>query len=119
MKGLLSASASACLLAVTQSGCYWLTSYQDLTSGPADSEAPVDAAPIDQDAPLLDGGATADGPMEEPTEASPGPFCPPDAGPLVYCMDFDGLDASVLGLGTNQASAGVVSSKSVSPPSSP
>lgn len=116
MKGLLSASASACLLAVTVSGCYWLASYQDLTSGLGDSGAPLDA-PGDQDAPLLDSGVAVAPADARAAEAS-GSFCPPHAGPLVYCMDFDGVDAATLGLGTYQASAGIVSSKSVSPPSS-
>jgi hypothetical protein len=117
MKGLLLASASACLLAVTVSGCYWLASYQDLTSGLGDSGSSADALPGDQDAPLTDGGAPMDSPADV-QEAEAGPFCPPDAGPLVYCMDFDGVDAAALGLGTTQASAGIVSDKFVSPPSS-
>jgi len=113
MKGLLSASAPACLLAVTVSGCYWLASYQDLTSGLGDSGPAADALTVDQDGPLADGGAPVDAAVDSP--AAEGPFCPPDAGPLVYCMDFDGVDAASLGVGTSQASAGIVS---VSPPSS-
>jgi hypothetical protein len=71
-----------------------------------------DAVPVESGVP--DAPADADGLAAEAS----GPFCPPDAGPLAYCMDFDGVDAAVLGLGTYQASAGIVSSKSVSPPSS-
>ncbi len=119
MKGLPSASASACLLAVTLSGCYWLASYQDLTSGLGDAGPAVDALPEGQDGPLFDGGEPVDAPGEGLTAEAAGPFCPPDAGPLVYCMDFDGVDAAALpGLGTSQASAAIVSTKSVSPPSS-
>jgi hypothetical protein len=90
--------------AVSLIGCYWLASYQDLSTQ-WDASAGGDAE---------NRGDTADG----GTEAESGPFCPADAGPLAYCMDFDGIDAASLGLGSNQASAKVVNGTYVSPPSS-
>jgi hypothetical protein len=100
---LLLAGAVACPIAASLCGCYWLASYEDLTSGlgHVGGDADVDA--------FKEGGIA-------PLEA--GPFCPADAGPLVYCMDFDGMDASALGLGTTQASATLVTGVYVSPPSS-
>jgi hypothetical protein len=96
------AGAVACPIAASLAGCYWLASYEDLTSG---SGQPV-------------GDAERDAFTEADARPEAGPFCPPDAGPLVYCMDFDGIDASALGLGTSQASASIVTGVSVSPPSS-
>jgi hypothetical protein len=70
---------------------------------------------------LRDAGADADAQSVRETgpvvDAGP-PFCPADAGPLVYCMDFDGVDAAVLHLQVNEANVGIVSGNSVSPPSS-
>ena len=92
--------------AVSMAGCYWLASYQDLTSGLGDAAAGGDVGNA--------GEAGDAGP-----EAEAGPFCPVDAGPLVYCMDFDGIDAASLNLGSNQATAKVVTGTTyVSPPSS-
>ncbi|HEY5241967.1 MAG TPA: hypothetical protein VIJ22_10900 [Polyangiaceae bacterium] len=104
MKRLLSAGAVVCSIAASLTGCYWLASYEDLTSGlgNAGADAPSEVVP----------GFDAQLPVEA------GPFCPPDAGPLVYCMDFDGVDAAALGLGVYEADAGIVNGISVSPPSS-
>ena len=103
------AGAIVCPTVASLAGCYWLASYQDLTSDYGKAEAGVDAA--------ADGGtgANADGGGEAAVET--GPFCPPDAGPLTYCMDFDGVDAGALGLYTYEAEAGIVGSAFVSPPS--
>ena len=97
------AGAVACPIAASLAGCYWLASYQDLTSGlgQAGGDAEGDA--------FKEGGDAL---------AETGLFCPADAGPLVYCMDFDGVDGSALGLGTSQASATIVTGTYVSPPSS-
>jgi hypothetical protein len=118
MKRLASATGWACLLPLTLSGCYWLASYQDLTSGLGEAGTTADAEVSSMDGAFADSAAPGD--AATAVEASPeaGPFCPPDAGPLVYCMDFDGVDASALGLGTYQASAGLTSTSFVSPPSS-
>jgi hypothetical protein len=89
--------------AVSIGGCYWLASYQDLTSAWGEAGSDTSVPPGDAG---REGGPEA------------GPFCPADAGPLVYCMDFDGIDAASLGLGANQASAKVVTGTYVSPPSS-
>jgi hypothetical protein len=100
------ASGSLGALAVTLSGCYWLAQYEDLSSAFGDAGSAVDAQSV------LDAGQLVDGGLAPP-------FCPPgDAGPLVYCMDFDGVDAAVLGLQLNGASAQIVNGASVSPPSS-
>ncbi len=119
MKRVLFASARACACALSlgagSTGCYWLATYQDLTSGLGASDAGVDAAtPVVVDA--SDGASfSRDAGLPPPSGAG---FCPGDAGPYVYCMDFDYVDAGVLGLGTSQAQAGIVSGTSVSPPSS-
>jgi hypothetical protein len=99
MRRLLSAGAVVCPIATSLAGCYWLASYQDLTSGLGDSGPDVDAT------------SRAD------AEAS-GPYCPLDAGPLVYCMDFDGVDAGAIGVGSYEADASIVTGIYVSPPSS-
>ena len=104
MKGHLLAGASVCSLAATLTGCYWLASYEDLTSGNGVSTSDGGPMPDATANANVDGGAGA------------GPFCPPDAGPLVYCMDFDTADADTLGLGANQASAAIVGGTYVSPP---
>jgi len=116
MKRLLLASAPSCLLGVTLSGCYWLASYQDLTSGLGEDAGPeADAQTTDSFVTVAD--STVDAEAGE-VGAEAGPFCPLDAGPLTYCMDFDGVDASTLQLQTDQASAAIVSGVYVSPPSS-
>ncbi len=99
------AGALALSGAIPLAGCYWLASYQDLTS--AWGEAGSDGGPL-----------PGDGGLDAEIEAEAGPFCPEDAGPLVYCMDFDGVDAASLNLGANQATAKVVSGTYVSAPSS-
>jgi hypothetical protein len=93
-------------------GCYWLASYKDLTSG-LDEDAGSDTG-VTGPGTSDDGGSGA---IVEDSSA-PQPFCPPDAGPLTYCMDFDGVDASAIGLGSYLADAAIVSTTSVSPPSS-
>jgi len=47
-----------------------------------------------------------------------GPFCPGDAGPLTYCMDFDSVDGAEPTLGTFMATASIVTGTFVSPPKS-
>lgn len=111
MRRLLSAGAVACAIATSLAGCYWLASYEDLTSawGTVDgATGPADAGPAD---------ARPDADARPAAEAA-GPFCPPDAGPLVYCMDFDGVDAGAIGVGSYQADAAIVDGVFVSPPSS-
>jgi hypothetical protein len=103
VKRVFLAGALASWGAVSLAGCYWLASYQDLTSAWGEAEAETGTTPGDA-------GREA--------EAEAGPFCPADAGPLAYCMDFDGIDAASLGLGASQASAKVVAGTYVSPPSS-
>jgi hypothetical protein len=102
------AGAVVCPAAASLAGCYWLASYQDLTSGLESADAGVEA----------DAHVNADGGADAPSPVEAGPFCPPDAGPLVYCMDFDGVDAGTLGLQTYEAETGIVTGVSVSPPSS-
>lgn len=109
MKRVLFAGAIVCAT-LSLAGCYWLASYEDLTSGLGDAGAES-------------GGGAVSGPGAEAgpsaAEASvAGPFCPPDAGPLTYCMDFDGVDASAIGLGAYLADADIVTGTFVSPPSS-
>jgi hypothetical protein len=110
MRRLVSVGAIVFPTAASLAGCYWLASYQDLTSDLGKAEAGADAT--------ADGGvdANADGGGDS-AAAEGGPFCPPDAGPLVYCMDFDGVDAGALGLETYEAEAGIVDGVFVSPPS--
>ncbi len=118
MKRLLLASAPSCLFGFALSGCYWLASYQDLTSGLGEEAGTAtDAGSGDSPVTIADSSVQVDA-AEAASEAAPGPFCPPDAGPLTYCMDFDGVDASALGIGSSQASAAIVSGIYVSPPSS-
>ena len=88
-------------------GCYWLVSTGDLTSGGTDAGASHETG-SDSGGPTVD----AEG------DAEAGPFCPVDAGPYTYCMDFDGIDAASLNLYVNQADAGIVDGIFVSPPSS-
>jgi len=115
MKRLLLASAPSCLFGFAMSGCYWLASYQDLTSGLGEDAGTVTDAPSsDSPVTIVDSSVHADA----EGEASAGPFCPPDAGPLTYCMAFDGVDASALGISSSQASATIVSGIYVSPPNS-
>jgi hypothetical protein len=125
MKRLLYAGAVLWPAAAMLGGCYWLASYQDLTSGlgdaGADGRANVFDGTLDDGADAaadtgISGGEAGDGDSSSVIEA--GPFCPPDAGPYVYCMDFDGVDASVLGLGSSLATVAVVSGTYLSPPSS-
>ena len=105
------AGAIVCPTAASLAGCYWLASYQDLTSDLGKANAGIDAA--------ADAGAEhTDSGVDAPALQEAGPFCPPDAGPLVYCMDFDGVDAGALGLQTYEADAGIVTGVSISPPSS-
>ena len=118
MKRLLLASAPPCLLAVSLGGCYWLASYEDLTSGLGEAGAPADAPPIDGSEARPDPNPADASAYGDAGDAAAAPFCPQDAGPLAYCMDFDGVDAASLGLGVSQASTGIVSGVSVSPPSS-
>jgi hypothetical protein len=92
-------------------GCYWLVSYADLTAGQPDgaSESSAEAS--------VEGGTDV-GDAQGDADADAGPFCPVDAGPYTYCMDFDGIDAASLDLQTTQAEAGIVNGIYVSPPSS-
>jgi hypothetical protein len=102
MKRGLSAAASLASLGLLAAiglfvsnltGCYWLASYQDLTSA-VNEGGLTDADPNELDA-GSDAGADADADASAdatvPSEA--GPFCPADAGPYTYCMDFDGVDS--------------------------
>jgi hypothetical protein len=100
MRRLVSAGALVGPSVAGLAGCYWLASYQDLTSG------------------LGKADAYADGGVEAAPAPEAGPFCPADAGALVYCMDFDDVDADTLGLQTYQAEAAIVTGVYVSPPSS-
>jgi hypothetical protein len=113
VKRVLLASASALPLAATLGGCYWLASYADLTSGLAEAGTDADIQ-VSEDAGVAveAGAAPADG------SGASGSFCPTDAGSLSYCMDFDGIDAGGLGLGSYEANAAVVAGTFVSPPSS-
>jgi hypothetical protein len=113
MRRVLFMGAATGLVAATLGGCYWLASYQDLTSGLGTT--PSDAA----DDPVLDADMDA-GRVEADvqTVAEASAFCPADAGPYVYCMDFDGVDAGALGLGSYRAGASIVTGVDVSPPSS-
>jgi len=109
VKRVLIASASALPLALSLGGCYWLASYADLTSGLGDAGSPAsgtDAGP----GPVVD-GAGIDAAVPAPTR-----FCPADAGPYSYCMDFDELEAGAPAIGTYEAKAGIVSGTYVSPP---
>ena len=112
VKRFLVASASVSLLALTVSGCYWLASYEDLTSGLGEAGADGGTEPVEEAGPVVDSTFVVDsGTVVEP-------FCPPDAGPNGYCMDFDGIDASSLGIAGYEADAAVVTGTYVSPPSS-
>lgn len=99
--------ATAFLLSTS---CYWLAQYSDLSSAFGDAGAVADAHPIPdgETNPTSDSG---------PLDAASG-FCPPDAGPLAYCMDFDHVDAGALPLEVSGATAGIVDTTSVSPPNS-
>jgi hypothetical protein len=85
VKRVLFASACALSLGAGLSGCYWLATYQDLTSGLGESDAAADAV-----IPVVDASDDAppsrDAGLPPPTGTG---FCPDDAGPHVYCMDFD------------------------------
>jgi hypothetical protein len=76
---------------MTLSSCYWLARSDDLSSGY--------------------GGAGVDA-------GQSGPFCPPDAGALAYCMAFDGVDAGALGLAVIGANVTIANGTYVSAPSS-
>jgi hypothetical protein len=90
------AQASLCASGLLLSSCYWLAQYGDLAADYGDA-----------------------GLADAPSIADAGPrFCPADAGPLAYCMDFDGVDARALGLTVDEASASIVNGPYVSPPSS-
>lgn len=95
-------------------GCYWLLSTGDLTNGGADASSDV----VHHETGSEVGGPTIDASVDAPSDAEAGPFCPPDAGPYTYCMDFDGIDAAALNLYANQADVGIVDGVYVSPPSS-
>jgi hypothetical protein len=97
VNGLRLAQGSFCAFALLLSSCFWLAQYADLSSAFGDAGTAADAQPA--------------------SDAGP-PFCPPDAGPLAYCMDFDGVDPATLHLDVNQANAGIVESTYVSFPSS-
>jgi hypothetical protein len=103
VKGVRLAQASLCASALVASSCYWLARYDDLSSDFGDAGANADAQSDREAGPVVDAGPS---------------FCPADAGSLVYCMDFDGVDAAVLHLQVNEASVGIVSGHYVSPPSS-
>jgi len=109
----LFAGVLVCPFAATLAGCYWLASYEDLTSGAAGEggEAGADA----EGRPVVDAQPAA---QDAGSDTGPGPFCPKDAGPYSYCMDFDGVDAATLGLGSYEANARIVTGTYVSPPSS-
>jgi hypothetical protein len=92
------ARAWFCALAITLSGCYWLVQYEDLSGGGGDAGVALDARSDDG------------GPAQS--------FCPADAGPLVYCMDFDEVDAGALGLQIQAAEVAIVNGEHVSPPNS-
>ncbi len=109
MKRGLLVGALVCPFTISIAGCYWLASYEDLTSGLGDAGSDgnvVGPAPGANDGAIVE---DASGPQ---------PFCPPDAGPLTYCMDFDGVDADAIGLGSYLADAAIVTGTAVSPPSS-
>jgi hypothetical protein len=91
-------------------GCYWLVSTGDLTSGSADGGNDVASRET--------GGESGGPTVDAEADADAGPFCPVEAGPYTYCMDFDGIDAASLNLYVNQADAGIVDGIYVSPPSS-
>ena len=93
------AGAIACALGGTLAGCYWLL-------------------PEDKDIGASESGKEGGLDGEGPGDADAGPFCPADVGPLAYCMDFDGVDADVLGLGADKADAGIVTGTYVSFPNS-
>jgi hypothetical protein len=121
MNRRLSAAGSLGLVATTINGCYWLATYQDLTSDLSEAGS-IDAQPFDAygdtGVVVADSAAPADAGADAPGPVEAGPFCPPDTGPLSYCMDFDEIDAAALGLFSNSASTKIVSGISVSPPSS-
>jgi hypothetical protein len=101
MRRLLFAGAVVSATVTSLAGCYWLAVYPDLTSDPdasGDASSGLDASP--------------------PLEAEAGPYCPVDAGPLVYCMDFDGVDASAIALTSEGAAASIVSGTYTSRPNS-
>ncbi|HEX8792770.1 MAG TPA: hypothetical protein VF765_17615 [Polyangiaceae bacterium] len=95
-------------------GCYWLVSTGDLTSGGADASSDVALRETGGEA----GGPMVDAESEAGEGGDAGPFCPEDAGPYTYCMDFDGVDAASLHLYTNDSDTGIVDGVYVSPPSS-
>lgn len=92
-------------------GCYWLLSTGDLTSGGPDAG---------DEAGRREAGSKGTGPTvdAEGDAGDAGPFCPVEAGPYTYCMDFDGIDAASLNLYENQSDTGIVDGIFVSPPSS-
>jgi hypothetical protein len=107
VKYVFLARTSLCAAAVAASSCYWLAQYDDLSSKfgddagtNADAQSPLEAGPI------ADSGVVAQS------------FCPPDAGPLTYCMEFDGVDAGVLDAQVFGADVAIVDETYVSFPSS-
>jgi hypothetical protein len=107
LAGAALSAVAGCYLA----GCYWLLSTTDLTDGPADGSTGGVSSETGSDG----GGASVDAQSDGGDAV---PFCAPDAGPYVYCMDFDGIDAASLNLYAIQADAGIVNGIYVSPPSS-
>lgn len=108
LAGAVLSAIAGCYLA----GCYWLLSTGDLTSGTPDGGG---------DALARDTGSDGSGPTvdAEGDGGDAGPFCPLDAGPYTYCMDFDGIDAASLpNFYAVEADAGIVDGIFVSPPSS-
>jgi hypothetical protein len=128
MKRLVRTGA-ALLFSATTGGCYWLASYEDLTSGLGQTADAGDAGVV-ADAMVNEGasegatdargdtGSQDEGGLDGAGPNDAGPFCPSDAGAYVYCQDFDRIDAAALNLGANMATAAVVSTVSVSPPNS-
>jgi hypothetical protein len=102
MNGVRRARASFCASAFVLSSC-WLVQYGDLSSEFGDAGTRADAGAAVDAGVALDGGP---------------PFCPPDAGPLAYCMDFDGVGTAALNPVVNGANVTIVNGPYVSPPSS-
>jgi hypothetical protein len=116
VKRVLIASASALPLALSLGGCYWLASYADLTSGLGDAGS--SPAPGVDSGPGVDAGPGPGVDAAGIDAAAPVPtrFCPSDAGPYSYCMDFDELEAGAPAIGSYEAEAAIVSGTYVSPP---
>jgi hypothetical protein len=107
VKYVFLARTSLCAAAVAVSSCYWLAQYDDLSSKFGDEAgANADAQST------LEAGQSAD------AGVVPQSFCPPDAGPYAYCMEFDGVDAAVLDAQIFGADVAIVNGTYVSFPSS-